>query len=176
MTIGSNIGGTITLVKTGPGTLLLTSTANSFSGKTVIYGGLIGIVADASLGAAPGAFVANQLQFSGGGLQFLSNTSLSPNRGISLVGSGVFDTNGNSATIGGVISPADPTSTVGITKIGNGTLTLPAVETFSGPITVRAGVLALTGSVQTDTVSPVTVGDTIESQCHSACEWRHCDR
>ncbi len=160
MTIASNITGNILLAKTGPGTVLLIGTSNSYTGKTVIYGGLLAIAADSSLGAAPGSFVSNQLQLSGGGLQFLGSTSLSPNRGVSLVGSGTFDTNGNTDTIGGAISPAVATSVVGITKSGLGTLTLTAVETFSGPITVSNGVLALTGSMQTDPTSAVTVGNT----------------
>ena len=88
------------------------------------------MAADANLGAASGG-----LAFGGGTLQFLSE--FTTNRVVTLsAGGGTFDTNGNNATLGGTIC-----GTGGLTKIGNGTLTLSGASTYSGATAVNAGTL-----------------------------------
>ncbi|WP_411883674.1 autotransporter domain-containing protein [Polaromonas sp. YR568] len=57
-------------------------------------------------------------------------------------GGGTFDTNGNTATVSGVIS-----GTGGLTKAGAGTLVLSGANTYSGGTAVNAGTLAVNGSL-----------------------------
>jgi autotransporter-associated beta strand protein len=55
---------------------------------------------------------------------------------------GIVNTNGFSGTISSVLSGSG-----GLTKIGTGTLTLSGANQYSGPTTVSAGTLAVTGSL-----------------------------
>ena len=83
---GSAAAGTAQLVKEGSGTFTL-SNANTYSGATVINGGVLSVAGDAQLGTAPGAATPGALQLSGGTLQITGATTLAANRGI-LVGAG----------------------------------------------------------------------------------------
>jgi fibronectin-binding autotransporter adhesin len=68
-------------------------------------------------------------------LQYLA--SFTSNRNVTLnAGGGTFDTNGNSATLGGAITGTGP-----LTKTGAGTLTLTAANTYSGSTAISAGTL-----------------------------------
>ncbi len=159
MSIGSTIAATA-LVKTGGGQLNLTNAANSISGKSIVYGGTLGLTADASLGTAPGGAVADQLTLDGGAIQLLSQFNLNSNRGILLNVTSTLDTNGFNTTYGGVISGLSSTTTpVGLIKNGTGILTLTNTETYTGPTIVHAGTLALTGSIQANAASAITVGN-----------------
>lgn len=63
---------------------------------------------------------------------------------MTLTGTGgniTFDTNGNTITLSGVLSGPG-----GLNKIGAGTLTLTAANSYAGDTTISAGTLALTGS------------------------------
>ncbi|WP_322516533.1 autotransporter domain-containing protein [Rhodopseudomonas palustris] len=129
------------LAKTGAGSLAL-SGLNTYSGGTFLNGGILQVAADSDLGATTGG-----LTFGGGTLQFL--TGLMTNRTISLgAGSGIFDTNGNNATLGGPIDGAG-----GLIKTGIGVLTLVGPGSYSGATTVDAGTLQ-TGAA--DVLSPVS--------------------
>jgi autotransporter-associated beta strand protein len=57
------------LTKVGPGELIISGINNSYTGLTILNGGITNIAADLSLGAAPTTAVANQLTFNGGTLQ-----------------------------------------------------------------------------------------------------------
>ena len=104
----------------GTGTTILTA-ANTYSGGTAVNEGVLAAAADANLGAATGG-----LAFDGGTLQFLSG--FATNRAVALnAGGGTFDTNGNSATLAGVISGIG-----GLTKIGAGTLVLSGANSYTG--------------------------------------------
>jgi autotransporter-associated beta strand protein/T5SS/PEP-CTERM-associated repeat protein len=126
---GGVISGSGAFAQIGPGTTILTA-ANTYAGGTAINGGVLAVAADANLGAASGGLV-----FGGGTLQFLSG--FTTNRAVTLnAGGGAFDTNGNSATLGGGIS-----SSGGLTKLGAGTLTLSGASSYSGATAVNAGTL-----------------------------------
>lgn len=78
-----NNGGATSLVKTGNGILVLNAT-NTYTGKTTVTQGTLTINGDDRLGAAPGAFTADQLKLDGGMLRINGNTTFNANRGITL--------------------------------------------------------------------------------------------
>lgn len=141
LTIHSNIdnngSGIVSLTKNGTGLLVLSSTASTYSGSTVINGGTVRISGDGSLGATPGTFSASNIVFNGGTLQWggAATFDLSSNRGITLqVGGGTLDTQTFNTTYGGVIS-----GTGGLTKMGSGILTLTQANSYTGLTLVSAG-------------------------------------
>jgi autotransporter-associated beta strand protein len=132
LTLAADISGSGTLSKAGPGTLILTGN-NSFSGGTTVTGGLINFRAANNFGSGP-------IVLNGGGLQWASGTTTDISSRLAAFGSGgaTFDTNGNNVTLASVLSGAG-----GLTKIGAGTLTLSAANTYAGGSTINAGVLAV---------------------------------
>lgn len=64
-------GGSVGLVKSGPGTLVMPLTfQNTYTGPTVINNGILRLRANTNLGTAPSTFQAAHLQINGGTLQF----------------------------------------------------------------------------------------------------------
>lgn len=64
-------GGSVGLVKSGPGNLYLAQTfVNTFTGPTIINNGLLRLRADTNLGQAPSVLATKHLQLNGGILQF----------------------------------------------------------------------------------------------------------
>lgn len=130
------IGGSGAVEKTGAGTLTLTPSAaggNTYSGGTTITQGTLSVAADNALGASSGG-----LTFNGGTLQFGSAFNLASSRAISTTSNnGAIDTQGFNTTI-----MQDITGSGGLTKLGDGTLTLNGVHsTYSGGTNVAAGTL-----------------------------------
>src|SRR5262249_2759100 len=114
LTYAGVISGTGSLTKSGAGTLTLTAD-NTYASGTTIDARTLAVSSAAKLGAASGG-----LSFSGGTLRF--DAGFTSNRGVTLnAGGGTFNTNGNTATLGGTISGAGR-----LTKSGTGTLTLTA--------------------------------------------------
>ncbi|MCW0220039.1 MAG: autotransporter-associated beta strand repeat-containing protein, partial [Prosthecobacter sp.] len=67
-------GGSVGLTKSGPGTLILSSTLeNKYSGPTVINNGILRLLIGTNLGAIPGNASSNHIQLNGGTLQFGAN-------------------------------------------------------------------------------------------------------
>ena len=95
------------LIKAGPATQVLNGTS-TYHGQTTIAGGALTIAADANLGAAPTAPIANQLTLSNAArLDFSAGASLNVNRGITIgPGGGLLSTGGSGTTptIAGTIS------------------------------------------------------------------------
>lgn len=142
----SSLGTGGVLIKDGAGTLVLSSTSNTYTGTTNtalaangtrINAGTLAIAGDGSLGLAPSTAVSN-VQFTGNGtLRFDAATTLGATRNIS-VGAGLtatFNNNGNAVTIGGVISGVTGATTFS----GSGTTTLTGTNTASGAITINSG-------------------------------------
>ncbi len=145
------ISGTGGFNKSGSGTVTINVTNNTNAGASTITSGTLAIAGDGSLGAAPGAAVANQLTINGGQLSLLGTMTLSPNRGIQ-IGNAAGMIGANAAT-GGTINVvagvttyngivANVTGQAGIlTKAGPGELDLGGVNTYSGGTVINAGVL-----------------------------------
>jgi YVTN family beta-propeller protein/autotransporter-associated beta strand protein len=115
---------------------------------------------------ASGAFGSLGPVFTGGTLQF-AGANISSGLPITLqAAGGTFDTNGNSATLSGVISGPGA-----LTKIGSGILTLSGMNAYTGSTTVNTGALIVNGSIASSSLTTVnslaaligsgTVGSTV---------------
>jgi fibronectin-binding autotransporter adhesin len=140
-------GSSVQLTKSGAGTVTL-SGANSYTGFTNINAGTLSVSSNANLGASSA-----QLSFGGGTLNVTGSFSM--NRSVTLnSGGGTFDiASGNAVTLSGIIANGNGG---GLTKIGSGTLTLTASNSYSGPTTINAGTLRVNGSPGTG-ISSVSV-------------------
>jgi autotransporter-associated beta strand protein len=134
------------LEKVGAGTLVLTNTANDYTGGTVVSAGTLEISSDSALGASSGG-----LTLSGGALA--TTADMSSARSVLLgAGNGVVDTAAaTELTLSGVVS-----GTGSLTKTGAGVLTVTGTNTYTGGTTVSVGTLDLDGSLSSSvTVSSV---------------------
>lgn len=176
--LGSSLPTGGSVIKEGSGTLILGGTINNYTGTnastlntsgTEIRGGILGIVADTSLGLAPATSM-NNVFFAPYGVTptgdsiaatlraDADNITLAATRNISIA-SGVnarIDSNGNTFTIAGSI-----TGTSGsLTKIGPGTVVLSGANTYTGTTTISQGVLnaSVTGALG-GTTGSITVNN-----------------
>ncbi|MDR3456660.1 MAG: autotransporter-associated beta strand repeat-containing protein [Verrucomicrobiae bacterium] len=131
------LGGSGLLVKSGAGTLTL-ATANSFSGGLGLNGGVLNFSALANLGAGGLGFDGGTLQFAAGNSADISVRPVTFN-----AGGATIDTGGNAVFFA---NPIGNNGAGGLTKTGNGTLTLNGTNKFSGNTVVSAGTLALGSS------------------------------
>jgi autotransporter-associated beta strand protein/T5SS/PEP-CTERM-associated repeat protein len=131
LTLSADISGDGSLTKAGPGTLVLTGT-NSYTGGTTVTGGLINFMA--------GGLGTGTITVDGGGLQWAAGNTSDISGQLAAIGSGgaTFDTNGNNVSLATTL-----TGPGSLTKAGNGTLTLAALNTYAGGTTVNGGTLAV---------------------------------
>lgn len=124
--------GALELAKTGTGTLML-SGANSYTGGTMLLGGVLQVSADANLGAASGA-----LTFDGGGLS--TTAGFESTRDLILTGTGRFDVAAGTAVgFSGAVSGGGD-----LVKLGDGTLQLAGDGSgFVGTTTISDGLLSV---------------------------------
>jgi autotransporter-associated beta strand protein len=138
------IGGATSLVLTNMNNSVVLGTANSYTGGTVVGGGTLVIANDNALGATSGG-----VTLAGGTLELNAAvtssraTTVTANSGIGVVGGATAQWNGSITGAGG------------LTLTDNGTLTLAAVNSYTGPMVVNAGTLNLTGTI---TPGTMTVG------------------
>ncbi|MEO6477244.1 autotransporter-associated beta strand repeat-containing protein [Luteolibacter sp.] len=144
----SNGGSTVSLGKTGTGTLTL-SGISTYSGTTTISGGTLSISADGNIGAAPGSTTPGSLVINGGILSTTSNLTLGSTRGIAVGPSGgsgfgtLAPATGITLTYNGIIAN-NGSGTGGLTKSNTtGTLVLGGANTYSGDTTISGGTLQL---------------------------------
>jgi autotransporter-associated beta strand protein len=165
ITLPSVISGAHALTYVGPGTLTL-SGANTYSGITTINNGLLAIIADNNLGAAPGSATANQLTLNNTstgnyGLRCTATISLSANRGITLGANGgsIQVSTGNTLTVPGIIAGSSGGGLMcGTTpSVGEGTLVLSGANTYNGPTSVASGTLQLGASGSLPSTTALTV-------------------
>lgn len=123
------------------GTFALT-TGNTYTGKTVLSGGIVSGSGESIFGGNPASFTADQITFNGGTLSASGSINFSSNRGITLGASnGTINTNANTVTLTNIT-----TGVGGITKTGSGTLVLAGLHTYTGSTTISTGTLQLSGS------------------------------
>lgn len=138
--IGVQITGAAGLTKAGLATLVLNNTANAYSGGTVLKAGTLRF-------AALGTFGSGNLTFEGGAVAYPSGSGpslLDLSARINPVASGhaaMIDTGGSDVTFATGLSGDG-----GLTKLGSGSLTLAAANTYAGPTTVSGGTLFVNGN------------------------------
>jgi fibronectin-binding autotransporter adhesin len=141
-----SIAGSGGLTKSGTGTLTV-NTANTYTGPTVINGGVLAVSAlgdadsPSTLGASSDA--ATNLVLNGGTLR-LTGLQTNMNRKATLGASGgTFDITLSNSSIqaSGVISGSGS-----LTKTGDGTLLLATANTYTGGTVINAGKIYLAGS------------------------------
>src|SRR4030095_11169791 len=132
---------------TGSGYVHLTA-ANTYTGPTVVQGGLA-INSDASLGNG-GTL---ELRAEGSGLKLLGPWTT--NRPIILAASSSISTNGFDATLLGPVTNPPNAINLGLSKSGAGTLTIPIAQEYNGYLAVDSGTIRLsnTGTVASASIA-----------------------
>jgi len=145
--IADNVTGTVTVTKSGGGTLNLNGT-NTYTGSTYLNGGITNISSNSNLGSvSTGASVYLNnatLALTGASKVILANGSTGK-RDVIIGGSGATIDVANASAgleISGVVSSADLGSG-GLNKTGLGALTLSGNNTYSGGTTISAGTIAI---------------------------------
>jgi fibronectin-binding autotransporter adhesin len=146
--ISTPISGVGSLTKQGTGTLTL-SGANTYAGTTILSAGTL------ALGSASAIGGGGTISFEGGTLQLsAANTTDYSSRFSTEAGQSYrLDTGGQSVAL------ATPLTSSGgsLTKLGEGTLTLTAANTYTGGTIVAAGTLTSPDSTTLPSGSAVTV-------------------
>lgn len=148
LTIASLItdNGGSSLTKTGGGALYLTNAGNTYAGGTFLGEGILSITSGGTLGAGALNFTGNAALQPGAAAVDLGTRAITISNGQTAS----FNTNGNTLTLGGVISGAG-----GLTKLGAGTLVLSGASTYSGPTAIENGTLKLDFSAAGAPVSDI---------------------
>jgi len=150
--IADNVGGSVNLVKSGAGLLILGGT-NTYTGKTYLNEGTIQANNIARFGTGAG----RELFFNGGTLQF--SGSFDPSAiTTTFNGNATFDTQANSVTLA---SPVGNGGSGSVIKSGTGTLVFTAANNYSGTTTVNAGTLSAgSGGDGSSAAQAATIGRT----------------
>jgi len=140
-TLAGAISGTGGLTKTGTGSLTLTGT-NTYSGNTMVNGGVLSLSGGAAIGDDSAVTVASGATLSLDG----SNETIG-----SLAGGGDVDLVAGTLTVGGDDTSTSFSGTIagagGLTKTGAGTFELTQTNTYTGVTSVNDGTLRVNGSV-----------------------------
>jgi len=130
LTLSGVVSGSGSLKKEGEGTLVL-SGINTYSGGTTISKGFIHAASDENLGT-----LSSSLQFAGGGL--LASDGFTSARNVSFTSPGEIKVMADPLILSGVLSGSGS-----LEKSGAGTLSLSAVNTYSGDTLLSEGVLSI---------------------------------
>ncbi|WP_050028715.1 autotransporter-associated beta strand repeat-containing protein [Verrucomicrobium sp. BvORR034] len=150
---GTGDRGTLGLVKTGAGTLVLAGN-NTFTAPVTVTAGVLSISADANLGTAPTTEAGDWLTLNGGTLNTTASFTLHANRGVNVATSSTLDVaTGTVLNIGGVL-----TGTATLTKANNGQLNLQQGLMYQGSIIWQRGSGSLAGA-RNDVLASFRVGD-----------------
>jgi autotransporter-associated beta strand protein len=130
----SNSGANAGLTKMGTGTLVLSNTANTFTGGISVSNGTLGITSNGSLGNS-----SNVLSMTGGTLRF-DAAGVNVTRNITNSSGSTYNTSLFGGMISGIISGSGS-----VTATGGNTLTLTGVNTNTGSLNVSAGATSAGG-------------------------------
>ncbi len=149
------ISGAGGLVKSGSGTLTL-STANSFSGGTTVSNGTVAFV---SGGLGSGAVT----QAGNSTVRWIGNNTASLPLSLANGITATLDVTSNNVTESSALSGTG----TALVKSGAGTLTLGAANTFTGGATVSGGTLQLdnTGALNSTTLNNINLGASGATNC-----------
>jgi autotransporter-associated beta strand protein len=130
----------------------LTNSGNDFQGTVRVDFGTLAITSNGALGNANNGLTLQSSNPPQGSLRF-DAAGIDISRPVTVAGSGPsINTNGNNATISGVLAGSAP-----LTKFGAGSLTLSnAGNTHTGPVNINGGALLVTGALAAS-ANPVTV-------------------
>jgi autotransporter-associated beta strand protein len=154
---GASVG---TFDLSGLGTLVL-SGSSAYTGPTNVNAGVLQGGAANAFAPSSAFTVASGATLDLGGFNqaigSLAGAGVVTNSGGSLA---TLTEGGNNASteFSGVIKDDGPT---GLTKIGAGTLTLSGTNTYTGPTDINAGILQVTGSIATSSLTTVMGGATL---------------
>jgi len=163
LTVNAPIGGGVTsLVKAGPGTMVLAGT-NTFTGDIALNGGVLSFGAVGNVAGGLGAGIAKAIRIRDGATLRYTGATGTIAAGTS-ASSYTFSLTGGNATI--EVTDAAATLTLpgvfsgggGLTKAGPGILSINAVATFTGPTFINAGTLSIGAADRLTDSSPVTIG------------------
>jgi fibronectin-binding autotransporter adhesin len=153
------ISGTGALTKVGTGTMTLTG-ASIYTGVTNINGGVVNVGSAETAGTSgplgnSAAANAGSIAFGGGTLQFSATNHNDYSGRFSTAASQAFniDTNGQNVTFATALTSSGGT----LNKLGTGTLTLSANNTYSGLTTISNGVLSVP-SILTSNIAAQPLG------------------
>jgi autotransporter-associated beta strand protein len=136
LTNSSVIAGSGQLVQAGVGTLTL-SGSNSYTGGTAINAGAL------ALGSAEAIGSAGVISFGGGALRYSASNTTDYSSRLSSAAAQAYaiDTAGQNVTFASALTSSGGS----LSKIGTGTLTLSAANTYNGGTAVNGGTLLLSG-------------------------------
>ena len=120
---------------------------NLSTGPLYIIGGLIKVPTFTAINFGA-------LNFDGGGLQFAGVYDPSVRTMTFQAGGATLDTQTNNITMA---NPIGNSGTGGLTKLGSGTLTLNALNTYSGDTTINGGTLEIAGGIDPSGTSLIDV-------------------
>ena len=156
-TINSEVAGSGGLNKTDVGTLVLNGD-NSYRGGTTVSGGVLQVSGDQNLGAADTGITLN-------GGTFRYGKAFDTSRAWTLGDDGgTIDTNGSSVSLLSAVGGSG-----GLTKAGDGTLTLTKDSSFKGATTIRSGTLQLGNGGETGSVTGniLNLGDLVVNRSNT---------
>ena len=155
-TISAAVTGSNGMTKNGTGTLVLSDTANTYGGGTMLNAGALNIAGLGCLGSGNVTFGGGILQYPAGS----GASALDVSARIDAVSTGKvakIDTNGNDVTFATSVGGDG-----GLTKLGAGSLTLGAsISSLAGAVTVSGGTLDVSSASGTITTLNVPVGGTV---------------